>query len=179
VKEFTSLPVQCNIVQDAGCYAGENCRWTGTNCAWEDTSTLRECLVDNADGTCPTDQSCLSACGEGQTAGVACGTDNSNVCCTIVDEPVEECDDGNRVDGDACGNDCSINCSANADCPEGACVAGQCVDQCVAPDNDGEEPIPNGPSASIFGGKMYASSGENFLSFVIAQGLTRTFTLLP
>jgi hypothetical protein len=55
---------------------------------------------------------------------------------------VEECDDGNRVDGDACGNDCRINCRENADCPEGACVEGQCVDQCVAPVANGGNPNP-------------------------------------
>lgn len=158
VQEFNSPPFQCNIVQDAACYEGENCRWTGTACAWEDTETLRECLADNAGGTCPTGQSCLSACGEGQSAGVSCGENDANVCCTTVDQPVEECDDGNRVDGDACGNDCRINCSAHSDCPEGACVEGQCVDQCVAPDdgdddggddgdNNGEEVIGQCPAS--------------------------------
>ena len=79
------------------------------------------------------------------------------MCCVTADQPVEQCDDGNQIEDDECGNDCEINCRRNADCPEGACVDGQCVNQCVDPDDDddpdnddggdGGDPVSNCPDA--------------------------------
>lgn len=171
VEIYTTPPFQCEITQDAACYANANCAWTGTNCAWTDTPELQECLSDNADSTCPTDQSCLSrsACDDqGGAAGNACGAADTNVCCsgTVSDDPVEECDDGNRVDGDACSNDCQVNCRVNADCPEGACVNGQCVDQCADP----AAPLAMHESADII------ERAVEFLPRLMARG---DFSLLP
>lgn len=159
---------QCTHDPKNMCYASATCAWTGSACAWTQSPQLLECLSDNANSTCPTDQSCLSrgACADqGGTAGNACGAADTNVCCGGIgpDIPVEECDDGNRVDDDACGNDCRINCRVNADCPEGACVNGQCVDQCAAPVvNDPDPPAdPSGYTYCDINGTNICPAGAN------------------
>lgn len=132
----------CGVDPKAACYDMGTCGAKPSGgCGWLPNPAFDECMNDNTAGTCPTDASCLTraACGDsGGTAGNACGADDTNVCCsggdTQPDGPVEECDDGNQIDDDACGNDCEINCAKNSDCPEGACVNGKCVDQCVEPE---------------------------------------------
>lgn len=136
----------CSVSQESACYANAVCEQVGTGCGWRQTTELQQCLTNNAASGCSSGQACLgrSQCtAEGGTVGNSCGTDGTSVCCgnVITQDAVEQCDDGNRIDGDACGNDCQINCKGDADCPEGACVDGQCVAQCVAPDPD---PDPTG-----------------------------------
>ncbi len=139
--EVTQSP-WCGVDPKAACYAMGTCgKKPGGGCGWLPNAAFDECMNDNTAGTCPTDASCVTraACDDsGGSAGGVCGADDTNVCCSGGDNqpdgPVEQCDDGNQIDGDACGNDCEINCTKNSDCPEGACVNGQCVDQCVEPD---------------------------------------------
>ncbi len=160
----------CDFSQNAACFDAATCEWTGTACDWRMTSELRECLADNANSPCPSDQSCVdrpSCIADGGTPGSVCGAGDTKVCCASDDTPdLEECDDGNRVDDDACGNDCRVNCSINADCPEGACVDGECVDQCAAP----AQPMAMHESADT------VERAVEFLPRLMARG---DFSLLP
>ena len=178
LRDETVPPVtSCGFSQDAACYDSATCAWNGTACAWTMTPELTQCLRDNADSSCPTDQSCLSrtACMDGGgSPGKACGAGNANVCCLNpdVDVPLEQCDDGNQIDTDECGNDCLVNCQKNADCPEGACVNGQCVDQCAE---------PNAGDGGPLGAQMDSSVAvlHGFWTRMMAFGTGEHFDLLP
>jgi hypothetical protein len=185
VEEGSQLAFHSGVTQDSACYHPADCKRIGGACAWDVTPALQQCLLDNAGGTCPSDQSCLTrtACSAGGgSAGVSCGAGNANVCCGNVlagGQPLEQCDDGNRVDGDACGNDCQLNCVANADCPEGACVAGQCVDQCpaVGPQAGADVPVVVAQVQNAHGA---APDGwREFFARMFTPQPSSEFTLVP
>ncbi len=51
-------------------------------------------------------------------------------CGNNVDDPGEQCDDGNQLDGDTCDPLCRIICTNDSDCPSGECSGGLCTNLC-------------------------------------------------
>lgn len=179
IPRFTALPRDCSFTQNVACFDSATCEWNGSACAWRRTKELQQCLSDNADSTCSTNDSCLapSACSRsGGNAGKACGAAGTSVCCsnTVSRTPLEDCDDGNQDGNDSCGNQCVPNCSVNSDCPEGACVEGQCVDIC---------PVASLPSssttASVWSQALTISTLGASVSQFFFQEVSRSFMLLP
>jgi cysteine-rich repeat protein len=49
----------------------------------------------------------------------------------IVNDASEQCDDGNKVDGDGCSNACTIRCEQNLECPSGLLCIGRECSECT------------------------------------------------
>ncbi len=111
-----------NKTDGDGC---NNCKWScKANADCDDTllcNGVETC--DLAKHTCVpgTDAADGTAC---TLAGGGAGVCNGGVCSTAGcgDKLVtgsEECDDGNKTDGDGCNNDCKYSCHADGDCNDG------------------------------------------------------------
>ncbi len=49
----------------------------------------------------------------------------------VVNDASEQCDDGNKVDGDGCSNACKVRCAQNLECPSGLLCIGQECSECT------------------------------------------------
>jgi cysteine-rich repeat protein len=49
----------------------------------------------------------------------------------MVNNASEQCDDGNKVDGDGCSNACKVRCEQNLECPSGLLCIGQECSECT------------------------------------------------
>ncbi len=179
------IATSCELVPGAACYQGAACETQASGrCGWTETPTLTQCLSNNAGATgCWPGQPCLwrdSCAAEGGSAGNACGASPGGVCCSGIvgnNQPLEQCDDGNRANNDDCNNNCEINCQVDADCPEGACVANQCVAQCVIDNPIVPPQAQNGQGQA--GNELHAAAPGNLFLRLMAQEPADQFELLP
>jgi cysteine-rich repeat protein len=97
-----------NCKADTDCDDGAKCNGTET-C----DTTAHKCKLGTtaADGT----KCNLTGVDDGVCNGGVCSTAG---CGNSIKDGAEECDDGNKVDGDGCDNTCKFSCHADTDCDD-------------------------------------------------------------
>jgi len=69
-----------------------------------------QAVTDGTNCPMPPPSAAIGSCNGGVCAPKGCGNK--------IKEGTEECDDGNKIDGDGCNNDCTLSCHGDTDCDD-------------------------------------------------------------